>query len=227
MKKLYLSNDDVIKIKQGELLGKGKYAKVYDYNGKAIKIYRDDLDRKRIKSIKTMSKYNNDIFVFPENLVYIDDCLKGFTQEKVEGITLFEMKFAVLRDYFDVEFDVFYEDYQKLKEAVKQISDEHLIVYDLHDENIMFNGGFKVIDTEDYKIDYKRKKEEIYKANMINFIDLLVSDFFCLNAFSASLIQQEIGNKYHINYMDEFLTTIPKKLMYCSSLRDFKNYQEL
>lgn len=227
MKKIYLSKDEIKVIKQGELLGKGKYAKVYDYNGKAIKIYRNDLDRKRIKSIKTMSKYNNDIFIFPEKLVYIDDSIKGFTQEKVEGITLLEMKFAVLRDYFDVDFELLYEDYKKLKEAIKKISDEHLIIYDLHDENVMFDKGFKVVDTEDYKIDYTRSKQDIYKSNMINFSDLFVNEFLNLNAFSTYLIQQEIGNTYYTDYMDDFFENIPKKLFCCKSLRDFKNYNEL
>jgi len=227
MGKIYLSSKDIEKIKQGEFLGDGEYAKVYDYNGKAIKIYDNDLEPKAIRSIERMSKYNDDIFVFPDDIVYVDDKIKAYTQEKVDGITLYHMIIAVLQNYYDIDIELFMEDYQKLKKTIKRISDEHIIVYDLHDENIMFNKGFKVIDTANYKIDYFRSKDDIYKSNMINFADLFVSEFIKLNSFSVDIVQEEIGNKYSVNYMDNFLKTIPKKLEYCKSLRDFKDYNTL
>ena len=78
MGKIYLFKNDLIDIKNGELLGNSDFADVYGYQGKAIKIYKNNIERKTKKNIKKLSNYKNDNYIFPEDLVYINYRLKGY-----------------------------------------------------------------------------------------------------------------------------------------------------
>lgn len=225
MGKIYLSSNDIEKIKQGEFLGSGDYADVYAYKEEAIKIYKQNINKIDLKRIERISEYKNDSFVFPKDIVYVDDNARAYTQERVIGITLYEMIIAVLKGFYDIDIALLSEDYLKLKMSIKEISDEHIIVNrDLHNENVMFSNGFKVVDTGNYIVDLFRNKDELFKSNLIRFIDLLVAEFLNLNNDLTRYIQQEIGKGYNVNYMDDFFEIIDKKTRYCKTLRDFKDY---
>lgn len=224
MGKIYLFKNDLIDIKKGELLGKGVFADVYEYQGKAIKIYKNNIERKTKKNIKKLSNYKNDNYIFPEDLVYLNYRLKGYTQEKVDGITLYELMCALNRDCIDMSFNCFMEEYFKLVKSTKKISDEGISICDLHDQNAMFDGSFKILDTGDYLVDEKTSLDEIYEENMIHLADLFVTMFRNINPGFTTYIYYTLDMKYNKNYMEEFFEIIYKNLGNDGSLRAYKQY---
>ena len=224
MGKIYLFKNDLIDIKNGELLGESDFTDVYGYQGKAIKIYKNNIERKTKKNIKKLSAYKNDNYIFPEDLVYINYRLKGYTQESVEGITLYELVFALDRGLLNISFDCFMEEYFKLVKATRKISDEGILIRDLHDKNAMFDGSFKILDTCDYLIDEKTSLDEIYEENMIHLADLFVTMFRNINPEFTTYIYDTLDMKYNKNYMEEFFEIIYKNLGNDGSLRAYKQY---
>lgn len=224
MGKIYLFKNDLIDIKKGELLGKGVFADVYEYQGKAIKIYKNNIERKTKKNIKKLSNYKNDNYIFPEDLVYINYRLKGYTQESVEGITLYELVFALDRGLLNISFDCFMEEYFKLVKATRKISDEGILIRDLHDKNAKFDGSFKILDTCDYLIDEKTSLDEIYEENMIRLADLFVTMFRNINPEFTTYIYDTLDMKYNKKYMEVFLEKISKNIGNDGSLLSYKQY---
>ena len=224
MGKIYLCKNDLIDIKNGELLGKSDFTDVYGYQGKAIKIYKNNIERKTKKNIKKLSAYKNDNYIFPEDLVYINYRLKGYTQESVEGITLYELVFALDRGLLNISFDCFMEEYFKLVKATRKISDEGILIRDLHDKNAMFDGSFKILDTCDYLIDEKTSLDEIYEENMIRLADLFVTMFRNINPEFTTYIYDTLDMKYNKKYMEVFLEKISKNIGNDGSLLSYKQY---
>lgn len=224
MGKIYLFKNDLIDIKNGELLGNSDFADVYGYQGKAIKIYKNNIERKTKKNIKKLSNYKNDNYIFPEDLVYINYRLKGYTQESVEGITLYELVFALDRGLLNISFDCFMEEYFKLVKATRKISDEGILIRDLHDKNAMFDGSFKILDTCDYLVDEKTSLDGIYEENMIRLADLFVTMFRNINPEFTTYIYDTLDMKYNKKYMEVFLEKISKNIGNDGSLLSYKQY---
>ena len=92
---IILSKEEIARIKETNPLGKGSYANLYKYDDKLIKLFKAPLDSTEKKIIKNLSGEKIDYFVFPDELVRdMFRFLIGYTEEKIEGVTL--QKFMAL-----------------------------------------------------------------------------------------------------------------------------------
>ena len=86
---IILSKDELARIKENKPFGKGSYANLYKYDDKLIKLFKAPLDSTEKRLIKNLAGEKIDHFVFPDELVRdMFRFLIGYTEEKIEGITL-------------------------------------------------------------------------------------------------------------------------------------------
>lgn len=246
LNKLYISN-----LEKMSTNGTNSEGIFYFYDTKEdkmlIKIIRDYYNRYTqigLKNIKTLREYSEILstkipeFVLPEALVYIDNTLRGYIMQYINGITLNEYlqntdislksKLNILKNIGIILEKIF---------NFKEIP-HNIILGDLHENNIIINndGQIKVIDLNGIYLNPKdipnckylnmavnelRYKHSKYETNIIGEITPSKdTDIFCYGMIIMNFISQSEFAKlpyYEIKNYLNYLKTIefPTEFINC------------
>ena len=213
-------------IRKNNCIGEGAFAKLYDYNGKVIKLFDDTLEAEVAKNIKNLPKDKIDFFIFPDELVKdIFRFLIGYTEEKINGFTLKDLFDLLLNDnHLDISINDFMIAYEKLKPSIKEVSDRSYFMTDTHDKNIMYDGNLNFIDFDYYWQDESALKSTIYTENMNSVGLALVDSIRTLNEDFTLKIKKPI-KLYEPYYFDKFIDNLDKKYGNIDTLIEYKNYK--
>lgn len=158
-----------------KFLGEGSQGACYCDNNKVIKIFHDYFEGE--KSIYTsddilrFSGIKNSTFIWPEDVVTIDNLVVGYTMPYIKSKNLYKVNpLLVNLDRLEMATQRVYED-------VKILTDNDVVMYDVAYNILYGNGKIKIIDTLEYgltPITYERNRLNIdYGIKMF-----LVDDFF-------------------------------------------------
>lgn len=142
-------------------VGIGSTAKCYLLkNNKVFKEFHHPYDLGVMKIYKELSKFKSDSILFPEELVYDDLNFYGYVTGYAKGK-------MIGTGFSNIDLDLLSKQSIKLESDIKDISQEKLIMDDLYEGNIMYDGeNIKVIDTDYYDIFDNLSKEEAYFKNL-------------------------------------------------------------
>ena len=213
-------------IRRNNCIGEGNFAKLYDYNGKVIKLFDDTLESEVANNIKNLPKDKIDFFVFPEDLVKdIFRFLIGYTEEKINGYTLKELFDLLLNDqHLDISINDFMIAYEKLKPSIKEVSDRYYFMTDTHAKNIMYDGNLNFVDLDYYFQDKDALKTTIYTENMNSVGLALVDSIRKLNEDFTFKLKKTI-KLYDPDYFDKFIDNLDKKYGDIDTLIKYKNHK--
>lgn len=225
---IILSKFELDKIKESKPIGKGSYANLYKYDDKLIKLFKAPLDNSEKRLIKSLVGEKIDFFVFPDELV--KDILRfliGYTEEKIDGITLQKLIILLYHNkHKDISINEFVSLYEKLKPSIKEVSKSKLNMFDIHDENIMYNGNLNFIDIDLYYHTKANFSSTVYKDNMNDVGLALVESIYNLNGDLTSIIQSKIKkSRYDEDYFERFIDYLDKNYSDVDTLIKYKNKQ--
>ena len=168
------------------LLGFGSQADVYkirlDNKLYALKIFNDISN---VKESDCESKMNIDLdsYVTPKKLLYFDKDFKGYITKFYNGPDLSQKRLK------NVTIDEFYKSSIKLNEDTKKLSELGFTIYNSFISNTLYDEGFKMLATDNYKLNENDNLEDIKKINNRRVNQLLYDVF--INATGLAKIFHE------------------------------------
>lgn len=179
-KKIILPDDTLFKMLRPMEFGSHSdiYKARFETEMYAIKkynwIYEESLENiERNLSIKI------DSYITPLKLLYISDKFEGYIMKFCKGKDLSKRKLNISIDEFATSAIKLFEDTDKLSEL-------NYYTFDTYITNIMYDNGFKMIDTDDYIFEHNYSNEELRELNKMK-INKLLSEIFIKNAGLANL----------------------------------------
>ena len=186
-------------------IDEGEESLVYQYNDKALKIYRD-VPRKKILSeemIDKLKKIPTKRIILPKGKLYEEEKLKGFYMPYVEGN----------RDeiyYYKKEKLV--EELKRIYEDLKILGKESIVIDDLRISNFLCNeDSFYLIDAREYHL--SKNIKDTTKINIDTF------RIFIFNDIIAEIMRKE-GKKENIPLREIFGKFRKEKY------KSYKKYEE-
>lgn len=178
------------------------------------------------KSITRLSRLKIEPFVFPSELVYVDDNFVGYTMDFVDGVTLDQVK--------SIDLDNYLNEIRKLEYSISYLSILHYLILDFKERNIMFTSDneFKVIDTDFYTYTDVRDLYRRNLASMATTITVPSVDVYSVN-FKNRLLNYKnellksgryLPSKYIIDIVNELYKYTNCEI---NSTSDIKNSIEL
>lgn len=127
-----------------EFLGKGGIAKCYTLeDGNVLKLFNHPRRVCEIERFKYFLEYANDSFLFPFEFIYDSEKIYGYITEKAPGVTL--------KQAFPTSnlLEMSKHSY-KLEKDINFVSRGGILLYDMHDENVLYDGNkYSVIDPDE------------------------------------------------------------------------------
>ena len=146
-------------------------------NKKVLKMYyKEEIRQTLMKKIDLLEKSGNESFIAPEELLIKDNKCIAQIYDYVDAPTLSSIK----RKYSVSDILIAYD---KLVEDIKRISDNRILLADLHEKNILFDGAFYIIDLDRVKTDEKLSEERIFMKNMGNVNEIILNSLFRLRYY--------------------------------------------
>lgn len=156
-----------------EFIGKGMLGKVYKLeNGNVYKEFNRPDCISEIDRFKYFLEYKNDSIVFPFDFVYGKTKFYGHIS-----------KYALGNKFVDAVLDSNIEDMSTniimLENDIKKISEGKIIMFDFHDENLLYDGKkFSVIDVDEYSYSSRvYSKYDILEKNSGYLNNLIIMAF--------------------------------------------------
>ena len=124
-------------------------------------------------SMGYLCNHNNESFLFPISLVYIDEIerenLRGYIRKYVSGVELSKMP-------QNTSMYSFLDALSILEKDTKNISKDKIKINDLKDANAFYNinNRIKVLDTDFYGVLKSTSFEQLYKLNLME-LEYLIS----------------------------------------------------
>lgn len=195
------------KIDEHPLLGEGLSGKVYDFEGFAVKVYKEDYSEN--EDYKTLS-YLNGHPAFPA-FHYIDRGKKWMVVEKVDGFTLAEAVHS--GENLDSRT------YRQIEEIVEDCYGEGIIPVDLHLNNLMVDkdtNKIRVIDTGRF---FFAGDKEVHHAQIEEDLEHLKYHCGLFGSFfSSSRRKRRRRRKYSSSYprRHKYSSSYPRRRRYSS-----------
>ena len=162
-------------------IGEGTYGICYELTNKDIlKIFKIPKDKTEIKKMEKFSKIDTKTIIFPKELIANKSTLFGYTMRRANGKELYEN----FRNYDLGEASL---NTVNLERDIINISKMGIEMYDIHSENVFYDGfNYSVIDTDPYYYsDYN--KDDLEYLNLKKFysifIDLFIMEFLNINYY--------------------------------------------
>lgn len=132
-------------IKTIEKLGQGEFGICYLMeNGYVLKKFNIPLPIVDLDKFKYFLKYKNDSIMFPVSFIYDDIYLYGHISKRAFGKRLVDTFSS--SNLLDMSTHSI-----RLENNIKHISKGKIQMFDMHDENVLYDGKkFSVIDTDEY-----------------------------------------------------------------------------
>jgi len=177
-------------IDKKQFLGKGNMSKCYILeDGNVLKLFNCPRDVSEIERFKYFLKYSNNSFLFPFEFIYDSRKFYGYITKKAMGKTLSET-------FFKSNLLKLSKDSYKLERDMDFVSSGGIVLYDLHDDNVLYDGEkYSVIDFDESGI-----SSDIQYASNANrrYHNILIGNLFLENLYkikSSQIIIDKI-NKY-------------------------------
>ena len=169
-------------LKNKKFIGEGTYGKCYELsNGDILKVFKIPKDKYEIKKLESFSKIDTKTIIFPKELLILKNTLLGYSMRKAPGEKIYD-NFK----YYDLNKAAL--NTVNLEKDIIKISGMGIETYDIHPENIFYDGlNYSIIDTDEYEfceintddLEYFNIKK-ISNAFIEVFIEeLLNANFFC------------------------------------------------
>lgn len=167
-----------------------KLSKLYILeDGNILKLFKNPRDVSEIDRYRYMLNYDNDNFVFPFEFIYDNRKFYGYITRRVNGKTLGSVfSKSILLDLSTNS--------HRLEKNIDYVSDGGITLYDLHSENILYDGkNYSVIDHDENGL--YRKPQDAKSDNRF-YYRTVIGNLFINNIENnkhTRLIKENI-NKY-------------------------------
>lgn len=197
-----ITKDQLIAIKNNNILGSGNFSKVYDVSGnEIIKLWKQnaiDMSDNTLFLENMMNVYNkgvdSSIILFPEKLIYLKDIFVGYMREKSIGEKL---NVNMLLNY---EIENVYNLIILLEQELERIAiDYNIKAGDIKFENMIYNENqnlINIIDTDHFTVSNKDKyKIAKYNLNRLKLsLSTQLSRTGCLSNIKDKETRNILGN---------------------------------
>lgn len=130
-----------------KFLGKGTMSRCYLLeDGKVLKLFKRTRNLYEMDNFKYFLEYSNDSFVFPFEFIYDSRKFYGYIMKKAPGKALKQIfSKSTLTNLSNHSY--------KLERDIDFVSSGGIFLYDLHDENVLYDGNkYSVIDPDENAI---------------------------------------------------------------------------
>lgn len=209
-------------IKNKHLFNKGRTARCYMLdNGNVLKLFNNAKSLIEIERFKYMLDYINDSFVFPFEFVYDSKKFYGYITKRAPGIIL-ELAFSK-SNLVDLSTNS-----EKLEKDIDKVSKGGIVLYDFHDQNILYDGKqYSVIDPDENGI--HKTKEYVNRFNQEAhriMIGKLLEKNIENNKQTRYILEKVLEYKYSNMSPSQMLYQI-KQDIYSYYKEDIKTIEEL
>ena len=132
-------------------------------DGNVLKLFDEPRKLYEMDNFKYFLKYSNDSFCFPFEFIYNSRKFYGYIIKRMPG--------KKLKEFFHTSNLIhLYKNYFKLEKDMDFVSSGGIVLYDLHDENILYDGEkYSVVDPDENAVisDALRAKEFNYRFHRI------------------------------------------------------------
>lgn len=192
--------------------GEGKYAKCYlTEDSKTLKVYhpylKDD-EKYYEESLRPFEGIKNDTFAFPEQLFVEDGTVLGYIYKYIKGKTLANNK--------DINIELFTSMLSKIYSDIEEISKRKIFTSDMGPKNIIFNGKFNIIDTDNYFILDCLDAESCLNSNIAIFNQSIL-DYMLRN----SKINNNLLSFIYTNFSRDMIYELTRQDNPSSALKKF------
>lgn len=159
------------------------------------------------KNIVTKDDFDMESFAFPTELYVINNELRGYKSELIEGNLFSAENISNLASIRHINFDNLSKAYYNMAKDVIELSSNKVLIEDMP-FNVIFDGErLTAIDTCDYrKVDYVPLEENIASLNCS--LEMLFSVWFG----DFKKIDYKIEDMDVDTYLDKIYNAIPEKL---------------
>ncbi len=190
---VFFIGDEKINISKIELMhryiNEGSEGTLYQIGKEAVKIYNKEYYGKRLNEdeAKKLSKIDTKRVLLPKRLVYNEN-------KKFIGYTS-DFKMEYYKDALGrLTMEKFLEELNHIRYDFKILSENGIIVEDLHQNNVIMSDGIYICDPGMYKIDNKENYEKIYRNNIaeLNFLFtvILLESYFGLTKKQSNALER-------------------------------------
>lgn len=169
--KIIFPNNDMFKLLKP--IADGSTSDIYkariDKDMCAIKKYKWTFEPNQ-ESIERKLDIDIYSYITPQKILYIRDKFEGYIMKFCKGGDLSKRKLDISIDEFSTSLDKLMEDTDKLSEI------KHMI-FDTYITNVMYDEGFRMIDTDDYSYHPTMSFDEVSHENMERLNKMLVDIF--------------------------------------------------
>ena len=153
-------------------ISEGDEAMVYKFGSDVFKLYKTNCPKHRLseEDIRYLMQIRNDRILLPNEVIYIDEKFGGY---KMPYIVASSKTYVKKMKMIDI-----YAQLQIIKEDLLKLKDCNVLIYDLHNENYIFNGGMYFIDPGSYMI-----KNELQSRYIEILNRELMREFILKNVF--------------------------------------------
>ena len=145
-------------------------------------IYQEDKE-----NIERKIDINIDSYVTPIKLLYVRGKFDGYVMPFCKGKDLEKRK-------LDISIDEFSKSTDKLVEDTDKLSKIKYNIYDTFITNVMYDDGFKMVDTDDYPYNPNMSYDEISLINTER-LNRMLSEIFIKNANLGNLYFSSVDFK--------------------------------
>ena len=193
----------------------GTYGRCYEYKGKVLKIFKQDIAPTDYQNIKANLKRKSDIIMYPESKVYLYDeklCFKGYLSDKAPGIDLSSIRPLIRDGKEDISFDNFLKEYYDI--FLPKLKQEDVILNDIKLEHIFFRDFFCLIDTDWYvqrPSDMLVKEKDEKNIGKINtYLGNFIFNFVPIEVCNDLTFDISLQEKYSEIYIEKIFEGIVK-----------------
>lgn len=188
-KKIIFENDELFP--HLPHLGDGAHSDVYKFRiGKevyALKVYNGNF-KESLENIERLLSVNIDSYISPIRILYVKDKFNGYLMKLCQGKDLEK------RRKLDITIDEFAKSSVKLFDDTKKLSKLEYSIFDSYISNVMYDGGFKMIDMDEYPYKKYKTYDEIDAENNQRLNQMLV-DVFINSTGLASVFFENVELK--------------------------------
>ena len=177
----YGSHSDIYKARIGnDMCALKKYNWVYNED-------KENIERK--------IDINIDSYITPVKLLYVSGRFEGYIMPFCKGKDLEKRK-------LDISIDEFSSSTDKLMDDTHELSLLRYNIYDTFISNVMYDEGFKMVDTDDYPYVPNLSLDEIEHLNNLR-LNQMLTDIFLKNANLGNLYFQNVEFKKFIKKCED------------------------
>lgn len=188
MKIVYNGKTEKIDINSLPMIGEGIEGTVYNFNGKALKLYKpsryDYLQTPTKEKIEYLSKIKLHHFPFPEVPVFKDDELIGHIAPLITG----DISIGSL---LDLPIPQLICRLKSIRDDINELSEKTVLLSECDFyRNFIYNGDFYFIDHDLYEVYLNQLDDIKFKKMIKKQNDFIINDFYVINFILRKLYKK-------------------------------------